>query len=83
MQLKEGQWFMWSVDDPMPDRLTVFEGPVESPLRVTTISRYQAMALKRWAKWDSCYYCYQVRGGQFHDVYVVGDIDAWYGPETD
>ena len=81
MKLKPGQWFMWSVDSPMPDALTVFEGPVERRMPVITISRFQAMALKRWQEYDDSYCCYKNGNGDMRDVYVVGDVEAWYGPE--
>lgn len=81
MNLKPGQWFMWDTDRPMPDRLTVCEGEVRSASRVTTISRFQAMAIIRWHKYGIDYCSYRRGNGNFRDVYVVGDIEAWYGPE--
>jgi hypothetical protein len=77
MKLLEGQWFMYPIEEAMPDRLTVYEGPVEARIRVTTISRYQAMALKRWHGNGPVYYTYRNGFGDYRNVRVVGDIDAW------
>ena len=79
--LTDGQWFMYPVDDGIPEQVTIYSGEVTRRKPVQKITRYQAMALARWHHQGGIYYSYQDGAGRWHDVYVVGDVDAWFGDE--
>ena len=78
-----GRWAYYPIDAPMPAVLTVYEGPWERRRAVGTITRYQAMAYRRW--WDNAgvYFSVKVPNHRTQDIYVVGDVDAFDGEDIE
>ncbi len=79
--LKDGQWFMYPIDQSIPDTLWVYEGEVLHRRKVAVITKMQALALSRWYSNDGMYYSYRDGNDRMQDVYVVGDIDSWFGDD--
>lgn len=79
MTLEPGQWFMYPIDSGIPKKVKVYSGSVHRSTLVTTISKYQALALRRWHSDPCIYYSYKGSNDRWIDVRVVGDIEAWYG----
>jgi hypothetical protein len=79
--LDNGCWFQWSLGSQLPDLVKIHRGGVHNCVVVATISRQQALALIRWHYTPGVYYSYLTLSGQWHDVRVCGDIQAWYGEE--
>lgn len=78
--LSEGEWFMYDIRDGInTNQVKIYSGEVQQRKHVRTISRMQALALCRWHGHDGIYNSYKDGNGRWRDVYVVGDIDAWYG----
>jgi hypothetical protein len=77
MAMRDKEWFMWSIDAPMPRKLTIYTGGVNRCKAVRTITRHQAMALARWH--EPLYFSYTDGNHRWCDVHVVGDIDEWFG----
>lgn len=79
MKLIKGQWAYYPIDDPMPDKLNIFEGCWKKRRKVGEINRYQAMAYRR--HWDNGGVYYGVQDGNYRwiDIRLVGDVDAFYG----
>lgn len=72
---------MYSIDQPIPSRVNVYTGDVFHREKVATINRMQALALKRWHGYPGIYHSYRDGSGNYRDVRVVGDIDAWHGQQ--
>lgn len=81
--LKPGQWFMYPIDSGIPSKVWIYEGEVHHRKRVQEISKYQALALARWHGDSGVYYSYKDGNDRWQDVYVVGDIDAWFGDDSE
>lgn len=79
--LKPGQWFMYSIDQPIPSKVSIYTGDVFHRQKIATITRMQALALKRWHSDPGIYHSYRDGNGNYRDVRVVGDIDAWHGQQ--
>lgn len=71
-----GKWAYYPIDLPMPSTLKLFEGGWGKHRQVGTITRYQAMALAK--HWGGKHYECVLTHGRYVDIYVIGDIDAWY-----
>lgn len=75
----DGEWFMYPVDEGMPETLDVYKGPVDRRVLVRRISRAQALAFARYYGHKGLHYQYQDRVDHWQSVRVVGDIEEWYG----
>lgn len=75
--LTVGVWFMRSADyfNPIPKTLHLYTGDVFHRRKVGEITKMQALALIRWHGEERCAYKY---GSGYKEVYVCGDLDAWY-----
>lgn len=80
--MKDGEWFMYPIDQPMPRTLKIWSGGVLRRTKVREINRYQAMAYARWHGHQGLYFSYRGANGRMIDVRVVGDIDAWRGEDA-
>jgi hypothetical protein len=81
MMLQKGHWFMWPIDEQIPQRVSIFCGSVLNRKFVTFISRGAALALWRYYGHKGLYYSYIDAVARYHDVRVCGDIDAWFEGE--
>lgn len=79
--LKPGQWFMYPIDSGIPSKVWVYEGSVHKRKQVGQINRFQALALRRWHGHPGLYHSCSDGNGNYRDVRVVGDLDAWMGEE--
>lgn len=76
--MKPEHWFMYPIDQPLPDKVTVYSGTVMKRKKEGTLNRYQAMAYIRWRGHEGMYYCYRNGNGKYIDVRVVGAIENWF-----
>ncbi len=82
--LKENQYFEYPIDSGIPnDGVWIIERVGKSLQRVEKITKMQALALARWHHDRGIYYSRKDGNGNWRDVYVVGDVDAWYGEEDE
>ncbi len=81
MMLKSGHWFMWPIDQQLPNTVKIFKGGVHEKKEVMTIPLQSALAFIRYYAHPGLYYSYMDYSGKWHDVRVCGDIGAWYGDE--
>ena len=81
--MNAGEWFMYSIDEPLPRTLKIYTGSVHKRTFVREIKDTQARGYIRWHGNGPLYFSYKDGNGRWCDVRVVGDIDAWYGEEGD
>jgi hypothetical protein len=72
--LKPGQYFEYPIDRGIPN------GGLQ---RVEKITKMQALALARWHYEPGIYYSRKDGNGNWRDVRVVGDVDAFRGEDND
>lgn len=82
--LKPGQYFEYSVDTGIPNGGVWIIERTENGLRcVEKITKMQALALARWHGDNGVYYIRKDGNGNWRNVYVVGDEDAFHGEDDD
>jgi hypothetical protein len=82
--LKPGQYFEYPIDRGIPNGGVWIIERTESGLqRVEKITKMQALALARWHYEPGIYYSRKDGNGNWRDVRVVGDVDAFRGEDND
>jgi len=79
--LKDNQYFEYPVDGIPNDGVWIIERTKNGERQVEQITKMQALALARWHPSDMS--CYMDGNDNWITVYVVGDVDAWYGEEDE
>lgn len=77
--LKDGEWIWRGIESQWREKTPVFTGSWEKRKRVGEVNRYQAMALSRWHSEGGLFYMVKDGNGRQIDIYVAGDIEAFYG----